>query len=38
MAFAQQHGGPNANPGLDGMNGPNGMNGNPGYSYALNRA
>lgn len=35
LAFAQQQGGPNSAPGLNGMNG---QNGNPGYSYALNRA
>jgi len=35
MAVAQQQGGSNADPGLNGMNG---LNGNPGYSYALNRA
>ena len=32
MAVAQQQGGPNAAPGM------NGLNGNPGYSYALSRA
>jgi len=34
-AVAQQQGGPNADPGMNGMNA---VNGNPGYSYALNRA
>jgi len=35
MAVAQQQGGPNADPGSNGMNA---QNGSPGYSYALNRA
>jgi len=35
MAVAQQQGGPNADPGANGLHG---MNGNPGYSYALNQA